>query len=57
MDFYRIGLARAKVMNNEKDVDLKDICESYPGNRNKDRLEAWWQDISRRYCSILMTGT
>ncbi len=35
MDFYRIGLARAKVMNNEKDVDLKDICESYPGNRNK----------------------
>ena len=31
----RMGLARAKVMSNEKDVDLKDILESYHENRNK----------------------
>jgi class 3 adenylate cyclase/tetratricopeptide (TPR) repeat protein/ABC-type lipoprotein export system ATPase subunit len=35
LNLYRIGLARAKVMSNEKDIDLKDIFESYRENRQK----------------------
>ena len=34
-NYYRIGLARVKVMCNEKDIDLKDIVESYEGNRTR----------------------
>jgi class 3 adenylate cyclase/tetratricopeptide (TPR) repeat protein len=35
LNLYRMGLARAKVMSNEKDIDLKDIFESYHENRQK----------------------
>ena len=35
LNLCRMGLARAMVMSNEKDVDLKDILESYHENRNK----------------------
>jgi len=35
LNLCRMGLARAKVMINENDVDLKDILESYHENRNK----------------------
>ena len=35
INFYRTGLAKAKVMCNEKDIDLKEIFESYYGNRTR----------------------
>jgi len=35
VNYNRVGLARAKVMSNEKDIDLKDIFESYHANRQK----------------------
>ena len=35
LNFCRMGLARAKVMSNEKNMDLKDIFESYHANREK----------------------
>ena len=35
LNLYRVGLAKAKVMSNEKDIDLKDIFASYHENRQK----------------------
>jgi class 3 adenylate cyclase/tetratricopeptide (TPR) repeat protein len=44
MNIYKVALARAKVMNNEKDIDLESLCSYVDENKAK-----IWDGWMRRY--------